>query len=42
MQGKDKMSSREPGWLILRLGEKWDLGGELWVIMVGVAINQSQ
>ena len=25
-----KMNSGESGWLIFRLGEKWDLGGELW------------
>lgn len=37
-----KMNSGEPGWLILRVGGKWDLGGELWMIKVEVAINQSQ
>lgn len=28
----DRISSREPGLLILRLRERWGLGGELWVI----------
>lgn len=37
-----KMNSGESGWLIFRLGEKWDLGGELWMIKAEVAINQSQ